>query len=211
MRYKLLFCFLFISIQFVMVFSQSFTERELEIIQSKDENGSFRILQTTDRVDSIILRMQSEDIDADSITGNDNLQLLIKRLQTTLYESGGVGIAEPQIGVLKNIFLFTRTDQPEQPVQVVINPRFVNLPNETICFERDGCLSIPEISGNSIRYPWIDVEYFDDAGNHCMEHIEGYSRIENFTAVIFQHEYDHLRGILFTDKICDIPTKLQEY
>lgn len=108
MRYKLLFCFLFISIQFVMVFSQSFTERELEIIQSKDENGSFRILQTTDRVDSIILRMQSEDIDADSITGNDNLQLLIKRLQTTLYESGGVGIAATLFaihGLMLNILM----------------------------------------------------------------------------------------------------------
>ncbi len=91
-----------------MVFSQSFTERELEIIQSKDENGSFRILQTTDRVDSIILRMQSEDIDADSITGNDNLQLLIKRLQTTLYESGGVGIAATLFaihGLMLNILM----------------------------------------------------------------------------------------------------------
>ncbi|MDD2930547.1 MAG: hypothetical protein PHW97_01255 [Fermentimonas sp.] len=112
MRYKLLFCFLFISIQFVMVFSQSFTERELEIIQSKDENGSFRILQTTDRVDSIILRMQSEDIDADSITGNDNLQLLIKRLQTTLYESGGVGIAATLFaihGLMLNILMTRAT------------------------------------------------------------------------------------------------------
>ena len=146
--------------------------------------------------------MQSEDIDADSITGNDNLQLLIKRLQTTLYESGGVGIAAPQVGVLKNIFLFMRMNHPEQLVETALNPKIVSHPIETVCFERDGCLSIPELRGNSIRFPWIDVEYYDDSGNLINERLEGYSRMGDFTSVIFQHEYDHLNGILFIDRLC---------
>lgn len=202
MNFKALFCIILFSTQFTLIFSQSFTERELEIIYNGDENTPLRILQTTDKVDSLILRMQSEEIDADSITGNESLQLIIKRLQATLYDSGGVGIAAPQVGVLKNIFLFTRVNDPEQSVQIAINPKIVDHPFETVCFERDGCLSIPEISRNSRRFPWIDVEYFDEAGNLKKERLEGYSRTGDFTAVIFQHEYDHLNGILFTDRLC---------
>ncbi|MDD4776759.1 MAG: peptide deformylase [Fermentimonas sp.] len=210
MNLKALFCIILFSTQFTLIFSQSFTERELEIIHSGDESTPLRILQTTDKVDSLILRMQSEDIDEDSITGNESLKLIIKRLQTTLYNSGGVGIAAPQVGVLKNIFLFTRIDHPEHPVQIAINPKIVNHPDETVCFERDGCLSIPEISGNSIRYPWIEVEYFNEAGLLIKERLEGYSRKDNFTSVIFQHEYDHLNGILFTDKLCQCTLSSEE-
>lgn len=204
MKFKTLFCIIFFSVQFTLIFSQSFTERELEIIYSDDGNTPLRILQTKDKVDSLILRMQSEDIMMNSIEGNDSLQLILKRLKTTLYKSGGIGIAAPQIGVLKNIFLYRRIDHPEQTIQVAINPRIVNHPVETVCFERDGCLSTPEISGNSIRFPWIDVEYFDETGNLQQERLEGYCRTEDFTAVIFQHEYDHLHGKLFTDKICPV-------
>ena len=123
--------------QLSMVFSQSFTDRELEIIHSGNQDTSLRILLTTNYVDSLILRMQSENVDTDSIVENESLQLILKRLQTTLNESGGVGIAAPQVGVLKNIFLFKKIDLPEQPVQIAINPRIVNHPDETICFERD--------------------------------------------------------------------------
>lgn len=212
MKFKTLFCIIIFSIQFTLIFSQSFTERELEIIHSGDENTPLRILQTTDKVDSLILRMQSEDIDEDSIVDNESLKLIIKRLQTTLYNSGGVGIAAPQVGVLKNIFLFIRIDDPERPLQIAINPKIADHPAETICFVRDGCLSIPEISGNSIRYPWIDVVYFDEAGILKKERLKGYSRTDDFTSVIFQHEYDHLNGILFTDKLCQYyisPEELQ--
>lgn len=179
-----------------------FTERELEIIYNGDENTPFRILQTTDHVDSLLLRMPSGDVPLDSIVNNESLQLLIKRLRITMQEAGGVGIAAPQIGVLKNIFLFTRVNDPENPVCVAINPRIVNYPDGKVCFERDGCLSIPDIRANTLRFPWIDVEYRDEKGNYHRERLEGYSRTDNFVAVIFQHEYDHLQGVLFTDKMC---------
>lgn len=186
------------------IYSVSFTERELEIIYSGDENTPFRILQTSDIVDSVILRMQSTDINiTDSIYLDKSLQLLVKRLGTTLYESGGVGVAAPQVGILKNIFLFARIDMPEENVQVAINPKIINHASEKICFEHDGCLSIPNITANSVRFPWIEVEYFDEDGNYYKELLEGYSRDGNFTTIIFQHEYDHLMGTLFIDKICN--------
>jgi len=189
---------LLISIQFTM----AFTEREKEIIRNGDKDTSFRVLLTTDAIDAFTLRMQSSDINANSIATDEDLQLLIQRLAITMNEAGGVGIAAPQVGVLKKIFLFIRIDKPDYPIQVAINPRIVNHPTETVCFEGDGCLSIPNISANSIRFPWIEIEYWDEKGNFHKERLEGYSRTEDFTAVIFQHELDHLNGILFTDKIC---------
>lgn len=94
-----------------------------------------------------------------------------------------------------------RIDKPGFPIQVAINPRIVNHPNETVCFEGDGCLSIPNISANSIRYPWVEVEYWDENGDFHKEKLMGYSREYDFTSIIFQHEFDHLNGVLFTDKI----------
>lgn len=179
-----------------------FTERELEIIHNGDQDTPFRVLQVTDPVDSLVLRMQSTDVDPDSIVNDESLQLLIHRLIVTMNASGGVGIAAPQVGVLKNIFVFTRLDLPDNPVHIAINPNIVNFPEDTVCFERDGCLSIPDIRANSLRLPWVDVEYWDERGNFHSEHLQGSSRSDHFSAVIFQHEYDHLQGILFTDKIC---------
>lgn len=189
---------LLISVQLTM----AFTERELEIIRNGNSETSFRVLLTTDAIDSFTLRMKSSDIDIDSITADDDLQLLIERLIVTMNEEGGVGIAAPQVGVLKNIFIFIRIDKPNYPIQVAINPKIVDFPSETICFEGDGCLSIPNISANSIRFPWVEVEYWDEYGNFHKERLEGYSRSGDFTSIIFQHEFDHLNGILFTDKIC---------
>ncbi|SFL18056.1 peptide deformylase [Porphyromonadaceae bacterium KH3CP3RA] len=197
-----------IAVLFLMVSSFNlmafipFTEREREIIHNGDGETPFRVLQVTDPVDSLVLRMKSMDVDPDSIVNDESLQLLIRRLIVTMHVSGGVGIAAPQVGVLKNIFLFTRLDLPDEPLHVVINPKIVNFPKDTVCFERDGCLSIPDIRANTLRLPWVDVEYWDEKGDFHRGHLEGYSRDDSFTAVIFQHEYDHLRGILFTDKIC---------
>jgi peptide deformylase len=109
----------------------------------------------------------------------------------------------PQVGISKSLFLFIRLDLPDQPMQVAVNPKIVNHQDTIVCFERDGCLSIPDRSGNSVRDPWIDVEYQNEKGEKIRERLEGYSRQNTFTAVIFQHEYDHTKGILFIDKLCE--------
>lgn len=177
-----------------------FTQDEKDLINSGTTETPFRVLKVTDQQDSIFLRQKCSDIE--NINESEDVQILIDRLKTTMAAESGVGIAAPQVGIGRNIFLFTRIDKANYPVIVAINPKIVNHPEETICFERDGCLSIPGISGNSIRYPWVDVEYTDENGNLVQERLEGYSRESDFTGIIFQHEFDHLQGVLFIDKLC---------
>lgn len=176
-----------------------FSDTEKEIIYNGAVDVPLRVLLVTNEKDSLILRQKCDDITP--VKDNDDLKLLIERLKKTMEVESGVGIAAPQVGISKKIFLFTRINAPEYPVVVAINPRIISHPNETVCFERDGCLSIPGINGNSVRYPWIDVEYTDENGESVKERLDGYSRSGNFTGVVFQHEYDHLQGVLFTDKL----------
>lgn len=177
-----------------------FTDKEKQVIHLGAADTPFRVLLITEEEDAVILRQPCQDIRP--VTDNDDLKLLIERLKTTMEVESGVGIAAPQVGISKNIFLFTRINEPDFPVVAAINPKIVNHPHTTVCFECDGCLSIPGISGNSVRYPWVDVEYTNENGETVSERLEGYSRTEDFTGVIFQHEYDHLQGILFIDKLC---------
>jgi peptide deformylase len=176
------------------------TKEEKALINSGGANESFRVLLTVNAEDSIVLRQKSKPIDLTKDI--DDLKLLVARLKVTLATENGVGIAAPQVGILRNLFIIVRVDKSGAPVEAVINPVIISHSDETVCFERDGCLSIPEISGNSIRYPWIEVEYFNEDGDKIREKLIGHSRNGNFAAIIFQHEYDHLRGTLFIDKLC---------
>ena len=180
-----------------------FTEAEKSLILSGTAETPFRVLQVTDYQDSIFLRKACSDLS--NYASDPTFHLFISKLKKTLEVEQGVGIAAPQVGISKNIFLFMRLDLPDNPVQVVVNPSIVNHSDTTVCFERDGCLSVSGFSGNSIRYPWIDVEYLNEKGEKIHERLEGYSRQNSFTGIIFQHEYDHTKGILFTDKLCEYP------
>ncbi|MDR2384981.1 MAG: peptide deformylase [Tannerella sp.] len=180
--------------------TQPFAEADKSFIVSATAETPFRVLLVTDRQDSVLLRKPCSDVK--NFAADSTFQLLIARLKKTLEVENGVGIAATQVGISKNLFLFMRLDLPDKPLHVAVNPRIVHHPDTTVCFERDGCLSIPERNGNSIRYPWIDVEYWNEKGEKIRERLEGYSRQHAFTAIIFQHEYDHTKGILFTDKLC---------
>lgn len=198
-KYLLLLCTL------ILLYScntlQKMTNSEIKHIESANALTPFRVLLTTNEQDLKILRRPCKDINFGK--DGENVEKLISRMKATMFAESGVGIAAPQIGISRNIFLFVRVDQSNAPVEVAINPKIVNHPDETICFERDGCLSIPYISANSIRYPWIEVEYLNENGKKIREKLVGYSRQDNFVAVIFQHEFDHLQGVLFTDKLCE--------
>lgn len=177
------------------------TSDEKSLIHNGDKTTPLPVLKITDKQDSLFLRTPSKNFDFEK--DKEDIAFLIARLRVTMATESGVGIAAPQVSIGRNLFLFTRIDLPEKPVIAVINPKIINHPAETICFERDGCLSIPDISGNSIRYPWVEVEYTTEEGKLVKERLEGYSRMGDFTGVIFQHEFDHLQGILFIDKLCD--------
>ncbi|MDU1889936.1 MAG: peptide deformylase [Dysgonomonas sp.] len=179
------------------------TIQELALINDAKIDVPFRVLTVDNEEDSLVLRKKAMDIDVNTITTNKPLKYFIERLKQTLIEEAGVGIAAPQVGLSRNLFLFLRLDRPDYPICVAINPRIVNVPKETVCFEDDGCLSIPGESGTSIRYPWIEVEYYNEKGELIKEKLSGYSRNEDFTGIIFQHEFDHLQGVLFIDKLCE--------
>lgn len=180
---------------------------ELDIINNADNNTPLRILKVDNLEDSAFLRQKSLDFDINDIKGNKDLRKLIDRLKITMKEASGVGIAAPQVGVGRNLFLFIRIDKENNPVQVAINPKIINHSDSIVCFQGDGCLSIPNQRGNSFRYEWIEVEYYDEDGNLIQEKLSGYSRSTDFTNIIFQHEFDHLNGILFIDKLCDPETE----
>lgn len=183
---------------------QNMTEQELILINSGTAETPFRVLLTTSEADSMFLRQKSIDVeDVGDIATDRDLQHFIKRLKRTMGIANGVGIAAPQVGIGRNIFAFMRIDKPEMPVEVAINPKIVAHSSNQYCFEGDGCLSVPEESGNTLRYEWIDVEYYNEQGELVKERLNGGTRETDFTGVIFQHENDHLNGVLFVDRIVD--------
>lgn len=178
------------------------TAEEKVFIYSGEVNEAFRVLTVDNVEDSLALRKKSIDIEnPENIANDEEWQYFIERLKMTMAEESGVGIAAVQVGVHRNLFLFMRLDKPDRPVEVAINPRIVATPDSVMCFENDGCLSVPERSGNTRRYPEIVVEYYDEKGELKQEVLKGESRGGDFTGVIFQHEYDHLQGVLYTDKL----------
>ena len=198
---KLIVAFVFLHMFYSCNTSKYMTKQEINKIKEAGIETPMRVLLITDEQDSVFLRQKCRNIE--NIKGNADLQYFVERLHATLDEEAGVGIAAPQVGVGINLFLFMRLDMPDYPVHVAINPKITGHSDEVVCFEADGCLSIPDFSGNSKRWAWIDVEYQNEKGEVVQERLEGYSRDSNFTGIIFQHEFDHLQGVLFIDKLCD--------
>ena len=126
-----------------------------------------------------------------------------------MYEASGVGLAAPQINKAIRLFLIDTTpfvdDEKELPVQVVkkvfINPRIIEETGEEWEFN-EGCLSIPEIREDVSRKSSITIEYFD-------ENFDKHTAIfDGLVARVIQHEYDHINGVLFTDKISPLRKKM---
>ena len=162
---------------------------------SDDSDKPMRVFLITNKQDSVLLRKASSDV---RISDQDSsLKIFTERLLATVKDSMslGVGIAAPQVGILKNVIWVQRFDKEAFPFEVYLNPTIRSYFNEKQdCME--GCLSIPDKSAmTKIRAQKIILEYDDLEGIHHKESVEG------FTAVVFQHEIDHLNGILFTDHL----------
>ena len=107
-------------------------------------------------------------------------------------ENEGVGIAAPQVGILRRLVAVQRFDKEGEPFEFFINPEIV-AKDDTLVAGSEGCLSVPEIYDDVERSQRITLRYYDSSFIPHEEVIEG------FTAVIFQHEIDHLDGKLFID------------
>ncbi|NND08947.1 MAG: peptide deformylase [Saprospiraceae bacterium] len=173
----------------------TFSQKQRMLISKGDQYQPMRILKITNHKDSLVLRRKSTDV---QLSGSDPaLELFLSRLYMTVTDSMslGVGIAAPQVGVLKNIIWVQRFDKEGFPFEPYINPKILQYSMlKQDCLE--GCLSIPDRRDTTNNRAYAILLAYDrpDATNHV-------EMVEDFTAVIFQHEIDHLKGILYLDHL----------
>ncbi len=126
---------------------------------------------------------------------DDELRRFMDDMLETMYSAVGVGLAAPQVGVSKRIVVIdiSHEDEKIEPYYLV-NPEIIWKSEEKVCGE-EGCLSVPEQRAEVERFASVKLRYLDYNGQ---EHEE---LIEDFLAIVVQHELDHLDGILYIDRL----------
>jgi len=173
----------------------NFSPSQKEMIMSGDSLMPMRVFKINNYSDSILLRSPSKKV---YHKHNDiELKTFINRLYATVRDSMsmGVGIAAPQVGILKNIIWVQRFDKAGFPFEVYLNPKITSYSKmKQDC--REGCLSIPDRSDTTKTRSYAILIEYDK-----VDFTHHYELVEDFTAVIFQHEIDHLNGILYLDHL----------
>jgi peptide deformylase len=157
-----------------------------------------------------VLRKETEEITKDY----PNLDAVLENMFETMYEARGIGLAAPQVNIPIRLFIVDATpfeddeDLSEEEQKFVstfkrafINARIVEESGDEWAFN-EGCLSIPDVREDVFRKPNIVMEYEDE---NFKKHKESFSGI---VARIIQHEYDHIEGVLFTDKLSPLKKRL---
>ena len=172
--------------------NEGWTERERNIINSQEP--VMRVLTVDSPEDSLTLHTPSKNLGRDLVRSKEYKTLEQKMLNTvTAPQYDGVGIAGPQVGILRRIVAVQRFDKNGEPFEVYPDIHIVETRGEKEPGP-EGCLSVPERKGNVLRYKDITVKYLSPV---TME--DTTETITGFTAVIFQHECDHLDGVVYTD------------
>jgi peptide deformylase len=135
----------------------------------------------------------------------DGLSELIANMWETMYESNGVGLAAPQIGKSINLFVVDATPMEDPNYgefkKVFINAEIIEEFGEKWEYE-EGCLSIPHIRDNVKRYSDIAIRYWDE------NFVEYEEEFKGMPARVIQHEYDHIKGVLFVDHLSELRKRL---
>lgn len=178
------------------------TQAETDSIYSADQNTMFRVMQIYQQPDSIILRTESLEIPfCDTLVIRHLMYRMLKTVKNPAHL--GVGIAAPQIGINRRAVYVQRYDKlpaNNPPFEFYLNPRILAY-SDTVALRADGCLSVPTGTGypqvidSTYRAFWVLVEYNMIDGTYKQEKIT-----HQFTAHIFQHEIDHLDGIIYFDR-----------
>ncbi len=153
-------------------------------------------------IGSPVLRKIAENITEDY----PGLKELIENMYETMYASDGVGLAAPQVGKSIRLFIIDASPIAEENPELenfkrtFINARIINKNSETMR-SNEGCLSIPDIHEDIDRFTSVTIKYVNEKFEPVTETFTG------LAAVILQHEYDHLDGILFTDKVSPLRKK----
>lgn len=132
----------------------------------------------------------------------EGLSTLIENMFETMYKSNGVGLAAPQVDLAIRLFVidtapFEESTGEKGVKKVVINPRIVEEFGDDFVFE-EGCLSVPDIHENVVRKSKIRIQYYDENFEYHDEEIDG------MQARVMQHEYDHLEGHTFIDRLSSL-------
>lgn len=143
-----------------------------------------------------ILRKKSKPV----VNFDNNLLTIMKDLEDTMIKYDGAGLAGPQVGILKRVFVFLHNDK----IIWVINPEILEQSGQNK-YLAEGCLSLPDKIGEVVRPQKIKVRYQDIKGNFIEKTFSG------FSAKAFCHEYDHLEGILYIDRCDKVFNNYQEY
>lgn len=157
-----------------------------------------------------VLRKVGKEIDANY----PDLEKLISNMKETMYNASGVGLAAPQIGKAIRIFIIDASPFAEDEGlsekdreilktfnRVFINAKIIEEEGDEWVFN-EGCLSIPDVREDVFRKPKITIEYQDEGFKMHTEILDG------LAARVFQHEYDHIEGVLFTDKLSTLKKRI---
>ena len=154
------------------------------------------------RVGDPLLRQVSKEIPKTEIQSKE-IRKLIRDMLETMKEASGLGLAAPQIGVLKRIIVVGFDGSDRYPdlkekidYEVLINPKIEILKKEKLGFW-EGCLSVPNMRGYVERPSRIKLSWLDE-NEEEQEKI-----VDNFPAIVYQHECDHLEGVLYIDHLKD--------
>ncbi len=139
-----------------------------------------------------VLRLTARELTQAEITSAE-IQQLIDDMIVTMKKAGGVGLAAPQVN--QSLRMFVMKSWPGVPLTVVINPRVEYIELDGKKKSTEGCLSIPGRSLTVSRYKKLHLSYFDRNGEFITKDMSG------FGAIITQHEYDHLNGVLIVDLV----------
>ncbi len=139
-----------------------------------------------------VLRLTARELTQAEITSPE-IQQLIDDMIVTMKKAGGVGLAAPQVN--QSLRMFVMKSWPGVPLTIVINPRVEYIEREGKKNSTEGCLSIPGRSVTVPRFKKLHLTYFNRNGEFITEEVGG------FKAIISQHEYDHLNGVLIIDLV----------
>lgn len=132
---------------------------------------------------------------------NDKIRELVADMAETMYDAPGVGLAAPQIGVHQRVIVIDVAGKDEAPDLIVaINPVIVHAEGEE--YEEEGCLSVPKYSANVRRHARVVVKALNLEGEEVTW------KADELLAIAFQHEIDHLDGILFIDHISPLKREI---
>ena len=156
-----------------------------------------------------LLREEAKPFTFEEILSEDT-EILLKDMWDSLEEAGGIGLAAPQIGISKQLAIIKLSEESDRypdmetsEAYIIFNPKITVLDKEKQGFW-EGCLSVPGLRGYVERPRKVKIDFLDENAK------ERTIEVEDFLATVFQHELDHLIGMLYVDRMEDVRTLMFE-